>query len=233
MTDQSQTVSTVASNGGDGANVSRDIHFADRLLRASGILHLGAHFGQEAATYAQYDKPVLWVEALPHIYASLEKNIQQYHKQRALCALLGNRDGEQKKFYVSNNMHGVSSSMFPFGEHGSGDKSLWPQLKLAMEGSVTLSTIRLDTLMYRNDIDVADYDFWIVDLQGAELLALQGAGELLSRCNAMYVEISTVDVYRGGVLWPELRQWLIEAGFTAVWEPTMKHDDVLLVRNRA
>ena len=121
--------------------------------------------------------------------------------------------------------------MFTFGEHGSGDKSLWPGLKLEMVESITLPTIRLDTLMCGNNIDVADYDFWVVDLQGAELLALQGAGDLLSRCNSIYVETSTVDVYRGGVLWPELRLWLNEAGFTTVWEPAMMHDDVLLVRN--
>ncbi len=135
--------------------------------RAKGILHLGAHLGQEARDYAELNKPVVWVEALPHIHARLAKTIEQFPGQRALCALLGDRNGAQRIFHISNNSEGVSSSIFQFGGYGSGDNSLWPELGLAMVDSLTLPMFRLDTLLLGNDIDARQYDFWVVDLQGA------------------------------------------------------------------
>ncbi len=198
--------------------------------RAKGILHLGAHLGQEARDYAELNKPVVWVEALPHIHARLAKTIEQFPGQRALCALLGDRNGAQRIFHISNNSEGVSSSIFQFGGYGSGDNSLWPELGLAMVDSLTLPMFRLDTLLLGNDIDARQYDFWVVDLQGAELLALQGCGDLLALCRALYVEVSTVEVYQGGVLWSELRQWLAQRGFEPLWQPGQEHDDVLFVR---
>lgn len=198
--------------------------------RTKGILHLGAHLGQEAAAYADLNKPVVWVEALPNLHSRLANHVKQFPGQRAMCALLGDRNGIQKTFYISNNAEGASSSVFQFGDYGGGDKSLWPELKLAMVDSITLPMLRLDTLLQGNGIDAQQYDFWVVDLQGAELLALQGSGDLLQYCRALYVEVSTVPVYQGGVLWPELSAWLGQAGFVPLWQPGKRHDDVLFVR---
>lgn len=198
--------------------------------RASGILHLGAHLGQEASEYASLGKSVVWVEAMPEVYGQLAKNLQSFPGQRALCALLADEDGAEKIFYVSNNSDGVSSSVFPFGDFGSGSSSLWPELGLAMVDQMTLRTWRLDTLLRRNDIYAQNFDFWVVDLQGAELLMLKGSGDLLKSCRALYVEVSTVEVYEGGVLWPDLAAWLDRHGFMPLWQPESKHDDVLFVR---
>lgn len=173
------------------------------------------------------NKPVIWVEALPHIHARLARHLEQFPGQRALCALLGDRDGAQQTLYVSNDADGMSSSMFEFGEYGRGERSLWPRLKRAMVDSVTLPTIRLDTLVENHGIDGKSYDFWVVDLQGAELLALRGCGALLAHCRALYVEVSMVEVYRGGVLWDELRRRLEERGFEPLWQPVREHDNVL------
>lgn len=205
--------------------------FQQYLHRAKGVLHLGAHLGHEAIHYAAQKKPVMWVEALPHIHSRLAKNLEKYPDQQAFCALLGDRNGMQKTFYISNNAEGVSSSMFQFGDYGNGDKTLWPELNLSMVDGITLPMIRLDTLMQGNAVDAAKYDLWVVDLQGAELLALQGAGNLLQGCLALYVEVSTVEVYQCGVLWQQLQQWLIEAGFRPLWQPEKPHDDVLFVRS--
>ena len=154
---------------------------------------MGAHLAQEADRYAEQKKPVLWVEAAPRAYSMLAKRLESYPSQRAIFALLGDRDGVQTTFYISNNSVGVSSSIFQFGEYGSGDKSLWPEDKLSMVDSLTLPMTRLDSLLRSNGVDVAQYDLWVLDLQGAELLVLKGAGELLQQCRALLVEVSTVE----------------------------------------
>lgn len=200
------------------------------IKSSKGILHLGAHQGQEAASYSGYNKPVVWVEAMPDIYKKLAQNIAEYSDQKALCALLGDCNGMQNTFHISNNSAGVSSSIYEFGPYANGDESLWPQLGLTMIDSITLPMLRLDSLLVANSIDCQNYNFWVVDLQGAELLALYGAGELLAKCSAMYIEVSTAEVYNGGVLWPELKEFLLKNGMMPLWEPANIHDDILFVR---
>lgn len=207
----------------------RDALIHQYLVHAKGILHLGAHLGQERNRYAQLGKPVVWVEALPHIHTRLVQNLEPYADQQALCALLGDRNGVNKRFNISNNSEGVSSSIYSFGEYGSGDKSLWPEQKLDMIDSITLPTIRLDTLLLENGISFSNYDYWVVDLQGSELLGLKGTGDFLKHCNALYIEVSTVEVYQGGILWEELLAWLEQQGFMPLWQPDKPHDDILFI----
>jgi hypothetical protein len=71
---------------------------------------------------------------------------------------------------------------------------------------------------------------WI-DLQGAELLALKGAENSLEFCDSLLIEISKVDIYENGVLWPELKNWLIKRNFYPVTEPLENHTDVLFKKN--
>lgn len=200
--------------------------------RAKGILHLGAHLGQESSKYQQFNKPVVWVEAIPAVCSELTKKLSAFPNQHAFCALLDKVDGLQRTFKISNNMGGVSSSMFDFGDFGNGQRALWPDEDLRMVSELTLPTICLDTLLCANSICSAQFDFWIVDLQGAELLALQGAEKSLATCNAILVEVSEVEVYKGGVLWNELQQWLRDKGFFPMWLPEIPHDDVLFVNER-
>ena len=199
--------------------------------RARGILHLGAHLGQEAPAYARLGKPVVWVEGIPAICDELARRIAAHPQQRALCGLLDEADGRQRRLHLSNNAQGVSSSLFEFGPYGSGAQSLWPALNLEMVSSLLLATITVDTLLAANGVDVRAHDFWVVDLQGAELLALKGATGSLEHCGALLIETSQVPVYDGGVLWEELRDWLQSRGFVPLWRPALPHDDVLFVRN--
>ena len=118
--------------------------------------------------------------------------------------MLGNSNGRECTFHISNNQQGVSSSLFEFGEYGTGEKSLWPELNLSMIQKISLPSVTLDSLLTANDLNVKDYSFWVVDLQGAEKVAFEGAYESLKSCEALYVEVSTVEVYKGGVLYAEL-----------------------------
>jgi FkbM family methyltransferase len=218
--------------GVEGADVEgvRACVFNYHLGRATGVLHLGAHLGQEAGAYSVKKKPVIWVEAIPSIYSRLCKKISTIPNQSAFCALLTDRDGGEYTFHISNNDEGVSSSIYEFGKYGNGEASLWPDLDLKMTGHITLSSVRLDTLLKENNVNPSEYDMWVMDLQGAELLALKGAGHLLAYCRSLYVEVSLVEVYRGGAMWRELEGFLSGRGFTPLWQPIWHHDEVLFVR---
>lgn len=203
---------------------------AQYTSKANGILHLGANRGQEASAYHEKNIPVLWVEAIPAIHSVLEKHIQQFPDQRSCCGLLTNENGRQYSFNISNNDSGASSSIYQFGDYANGDQSLWPGLGLKMIDRVTLCSIKLDSLLTANSVGIGKYNFWVVDLQGAELEALKGAEKALKHCMALTVEVSEVEVYKGAVLWPEIRDWLESRGFIAQWKVAKPHDEVLFVR---
>lgn len=204
----------------------RDALIDDHLRRAQGVLHLGAHTGQERDDYARRGLAVIWVEAHPVIHQRLRANIDGYDDQRALCGVLADVDGREVRFGRSATMNGQSSSMFAFGADAH---ALWPDQELEMIERLTLPTVTLDSLLAQNGIDPADYDFWVLDVQGAELLALQGAMQSLRSCRALLTEASMVEVYQGGSRWPELRDHLQARGFSPLWSPVRQHDDVLFL----
>jgi FkbM family methyltransferase len=209
---------------------SRAAKIREHQGRATGILHLGAHTGQEREVYRELSKPVVWVEANPAIFPLLQSHIASIPSHLALCALLGDTDGKKQTFHISNNYEGVSSSIFPFGEYAAGQRSLWPELDLKMVSTITLPMVRLDTLLAANNVRPEDYNFWVLDLQGAELLALAGAEHSLRHCTSLLAEVSKAEVYRGGPDYEQLRAGLAAAGFAALWEPHLLHDDVLFVK---
>jgi hypothetical protein len=71
-----------------------------------------------------------------------------------------------------------------------------------------------------------------MDVQGAESLVLAGAHRALASCHCVRTEVSTVSVYEGGVLYPDLKRQLAEHQFIPLLEPEfvgMKHGDVTFI----
>jgi|GEM_PF-1686211 len=202
------------------------------IEKSSGVLHLGAHKGQERAQYDKLNKKVIWVEANPIIFKELTQNLIEYPLQEGLCALLGNVDGTTQDFYLSNNSDGASSSIFKFGKFGTGAQSLWPNLNLQMMDTLSLSSISLDTLLKKNHKQANKFNFWVIDLQGAEHLLLEGAKKSILTCQALLVEISTVEVYKNAATWDTLLNTLTIHGFSPAWQPERAHDDVLFIRDK-
>lgn len=81
-----------------------------------GIVHVGAHIGQEILEYKDYrPEIVVWIEADPQTYADLCDNIIQDWgpKQWCLNALVSDTDNEMVDFNIASN-DSQSSSMFEF-----------------------------------------------------------------------------------------------------------------------
>jgi FkbM family methyltransferase len=195
----------------------------------TGVLHIGANVGNEAPFYK--NDRVVWVEANPALMDRLRENIKPYPRQVALCALLGDRQDEVDSHIASNQ--GQSSSILEFGEYSAGEKSLWPRLNLHITHTVHLQMQTLDSLVASQMIDLRDFDYWVVDVQGAELLVLDGATDNLRHCKAMKIEISTVDVYKQGARYEDIRAKLGDLGFFPLTDPyarNIRHGDITFVR---
>ena len=60
------------------------------------------------------------------------------------------------------------------------------------------------------------YNFWNFDIQGAELMALKGAGKAIEYAKALYLEVNTEEVYKGGCLISEIDDYLSTYKFKRV-----------------
>ena len=208
----------------------KDVETLKAINNAKGILHLGAHKGTEAEVYNWFGKKVIWIEAIPYIYDQLRENIYSYKNQKAYCVLLGDQDDIKKDFNISNN-DGASSSIYKFSKNTLSNK-YFPNRVLKMEKKINLIMNRLDTIIERNKITTSEYDHWIVDLQGAELIALKGAVKALEDCKSISIEVSKVDIYDGGVQWDELKFWLNKQGFYSENDPESIHTDILFKKTK-
>ena len=178
--------------------------FVRYRIRTPGVLHLGANTGQEAAAYAQQGiKRVIWVEALPDIHTRLADNVRRYPGHVALLGCLSDVDDEQVTFNIANN-GAQSSSMLEFGTHSQEHPTV------RFTSRVTMFTTRLDTLLRQHGLGVGPGWFLNVDLQGAELLALRGMGELLHQFDHAYIEVNDKQLYRNCPLTGEIDEYLAQ-----------------------
>ena len=192
------------------------------LYNCSGVIHMGAHRGGEAPVYDWFQKKTIWIEANPKIIPDLVDHVYQFPHQKVISALLSDRDNQNIEFKISSN-DSASSSIYEFGK-----KSLEQNLK--MISKINLKSEKFDTIVEKNSIQLKDYDFWVMDLQGSELLALKGAALSLKKCKSILIEVSQSEYYINAVKWDELKKFLNENHFSQKWEPKESHTDVLFVK---
>lgn len=195
-----------------------------RMHECKGIIHMGAHRGTEAAVYDWFHKPVVWLEANPHIIKELEDHVSQYPNQKVINSLIGSSDETVTNFNISNN-DAASSSVFQFG------KDLKSK-KLKMVNSIKLKSKKFDTLIKEYSIDISNYDFWVLDLQGSELMALHGAQGSLKKCNSLLIEVSKDDQYLNAPRWEDIKKFLYQLDFQPNEELEDTHSDILFLKRK-
>ena len=201
-------------------NKEPTLEILEQIFKSNGIIHMGAHRGTEAAVYDWFNKKTLWIEADPEIFIDLKINISQFINQKAFNAVLYNKDDVLIEFFISDN-DGASSSVFKFGEKSK---------DLKMINKKKLKTTTLDSLLNKNLIDPKEYNFWIIDLQGAEFLALEGAKNSLKFCDSILIEISKDEHYINGAKWLDIKKFLNGNNFYNSVEPQKSHQDVLFLK---
>lgn len=175
-------------------------------LRPTGVLHLGAHLGEEADVYAACGlRDVVWVEGNPELVPALRERVEP-RGHRVVQALVSSSDADSVQFNVTNN--GESSSILDLGTH----RVHHPQVQVTE--TIELPTTTVDHLA--DEHGFAGLDFLNIDLQGAELLALRGATRTLDGVRYVYSEVNREPVYEGCALVGELDVFLGERGFERV-----------------
>lgn len=179
-------------------------------IRPTGILHIGGHWAEEAPDYyTNGAQRTIWVEANPECMMNLIANLTPYPDHIVFNDCCTDTDGEEVTFNISNNQ-GQSSSILQLEHH----KIAHPEVHYIAHQ--TLRTKRIDTLFRENDLSIQDYQFINIDIQGAELLALKGMGELLNHISYLYLEINTLPLYTGCALIQDIDEYVGQFGFKRV-----------------
>lgn len=175
------------------------------LSDVSGVIHVGAHTGQERQLYAQYKLRVLWVEPLTEHFDALVANLTNFPNQRALQCLVTDQDDCEYPFHVASNA-GQSSSILDLALHAD----VWPDVTYTR--TTTLRSKTLLTLLNDAHINPSDYDALVMDTQGSELLVLKGAIPLLNNFKYIKTEVADFEAYKGCCQLAEIESFLARYG---------------------
>jgi FkbM family methyltransferase len=184
-------------------------------LKIDGILHIGAHFGEEYETYESNDiKNLIFFEPVPVTFEKLKEKLNG--KAMLVNTALGNSEGKiSMNVETANN--GQSSSILKPALH----LLQYPHIKF--EDTVEVNITTLDNFMtsyYSNGFmgEAPKYNMINIDVQGYELEVFKGAEKTLEHIDYIISEINNVHLYENGALLPELIDFLSQYNFKLVEE---------------
>jgi FkbM family methyltransferase len=196
-------------------------------VKAKGVLHIGAHIGQEAEAYvANGIERVIWIEANPDLFDKLTDRTLSIPGTICINACISDTDGEEKVFHVSSN-DGQSSSFLELGTHAV----VHPDVTYVKD--IRCTTKRIMSIFYEQGFEIDEYTFLNIDLQGAELFALRGMGGLLDRVKYAYLEVNKAELYKGCALIDEVSEYMAKFGFVLVetlWAGSTNWGDAFYIK---
>lgn len=184
------------------------------------IFDIGSCEGEDSIRYArEFPKSRIYAfEPLPANMAILQRQVKAYGATQveAFAIALSDEAG-RAAFYVSSGSpaHLPSTEDWEYGNKASsllppeGTREHYPWLKF--DHSIEVPTETLAAFCAARGIN--RIDFIHMDVQGAELKVLRGAGDMLPRIRAIWLEVERVALYGGQPLAEEVEAFMEENGF--------------------
>ena len=179
-------------------NLSFDLQqLADKYqLEIQGLIHIGAHYGQEYEIYQKLNiVNLVFFEPLTKNFEILKshvgENVKLFHKA------LGN-ENKRIKMYVESANNGMSSSVLQPKKH----LEQYPEIIFEREEIVEM--VRLDDILE----DKQNYNFLTIDVQGYELEVLKGSRETLKNINYILTEVNRDELYENCARVEQLDEFL-------------------------
>ena len=213
---------------------SRFSYFEENNIQLNGVIHVGAHRGEEINEYGDLGaKTVIWVEANPEVFDEM-------------CIMLTNAeaniDSHAFQYAASTEDHGTAEFNRYYGPdagHLVGNKGCSSLLKAEgrfeewYKDTIEVETITIDTLLEEEGFNVEDFQLLNMDVQGAELMVLKGSEKVLDNVKWITTEATWKDPdYIDNVMYDELKSFLESKGFveTQIIPHAENWGDVLFVK---
>lgn len=184
-------------------------------LKVRGIVHVGAHLGQEYEEYRRLfpNQEITWIEADPITFKRLSQRMQHYKNVHCINAVVA--DSRQKvTFNRANNEY--SSSFLPLGTHSVVHPEVW------YVDSFSAETVTLDDLA--QIYGFGQSNFLSMDVQGAEAKVLAGGKRFLRGVDYIYSEVARDELYLGCTQLASFDNVLWKLGFARV--ELVMHEDL-------
>ena len=175
-------------------------------LDIKGIIHCGAHTGEEYPIYQKLGiKKVLWIEANEDLIPGLEKRIKN-DNHFILNTAISDKEHGEVFFYYANQTQ--SSSLYNLGLNKQQRKGL------EVSKIKKIETTTLDYLFEHHiSLSANDYNLINLDIQGGELKALRGFKNGLKNIDYIYCEAHKKETYEQVPQLEDLLNFLKPLGF--------------------
>ena len=177
------------------------------------IFDIGSRDGLQAVEFSRQfpDADIVAVECNRETLEKCRRNVAQKPRIRLIDKAINSYTG-RCTFYPIDPERTVTS--WKDGNPGASSLFIangdYPE-ESYVQNQVEVDCIRLDDLCAELHVDAIDL-IWM-DLQGAELLALQSAGALLDKVRYIYTEVSHRPIYKDQCLFDDVEAFLTARGF--------------------
>lgn len=176
----------------------------DFELSIKGIIHVGAHKGEEVGFYESLGvKHIMLFEPIPKIFNELDKKIN--NKYLIFNTALGNIEGDIV-MNIENVNDSKSSSILEPHKH----IEYYPHILFNEKLLVKITKLN-NFISY-----IDDFDTLVLDTQGYELEVLKGGELFLKKIKYIICEVNREELYLGCPHVSDIDDYLINFGFHRV-----------------
>jgi FkbM family methyltransferase len=218
--------------------IKKELQKIFEKVEPSVIFDIGACEGEDSIRYSNLFKTatIYSFEPLPDNYNKCLKNFIKYSNDRIKPFQLALSSSDSfAKFYVSSgNPEGVIHSDWDYGNKSS---SLYPpdsshkQFEwLKFEKQIKVKTQTISSFCI--DQSIQKIDFIHMDVQGAELEVLKGAGNKLKTIKAIWLEVENISMYKGQPLRKDIEKFMRSSKFFKIIDTAFRESgDQLYLNN--
>ena len=165
-------------------------------MNIKGIIHIGAHYGEEISEYIDNGiQDIILFEPLVENFDILSKKVKTLNANiEGYQVALGSKKGDAT-MYVSDNEKQSSSV-------------LKPKVHLTHHPHVKFPSTEDVEVHLLDDYNSKDYNFINMDVQGYELEVLKGGTKTLEHVDYVYCEVNRDEVYENNAYVEELDEFL-------------------------
>jgi hypothetical protein len=178
-------------------------YFRYAIPQVVGVVHIGSHLYQELTAYRRLGiQKIMWVDGCTE-----DGEVDDQVFVKAIVA-----DTESvRPFYVSGNSDGGSSSLFSFKEILDVYNG-----RIYVKEVIQVHTQTLDGIFDKRKIDIGDYNAIIMHTNGADLLILDGAKDILENIDYVGVYYYWKELYSGVPFEKDVDDYMEKIGFVPV-----------------
>lgn len=203
------------------------------------IFEIGSCESEDSIKYSRFfpNSKIFAFEPMPNNFIKGKKNLQEHNISNVELheLAMSNIVGESEFYMSSGHPEGIEKT--ENWDYGNKSSSLLPSGELAQRYAwIDLNqkiTVKTNTIFdFCEEHNIAKIDFIHMDVQGAELMVLEGTKTLLNNIKIIWLEVESVELYKGQPLKGTIIEFLKKNNFTIIKDTCQDvSGDILCINN--